>query len=708
MPIQVPVQKLGESQDSQAILEALRAELGVESVASSPAVNAAALEKKPSDTASIAATCQPTPGDPSNAATKQPLEELSSVPNARLEATDKGEDGAAATKPAPPTIEPTGMTDTVEPNYGGDDSLPDTLPETLPQDNTSYLRAELLQDTKRWNAASAPDKDVSQQTPTQPNEGRSYDEACTRVLSSMVNLETQQSNLEPRTLNEDDTGAVNFGSLTQYPRQSSPVSEDVGFENAHGGWRIPDDTQQNSLYSHTPYKNGDAAPETPALPKNPFGAAAAGPAPFAGTQLFGQTQLLTSAVKNSPTSSRPSPNIFHNPVSPNMMETSPLKNRANVSSPTDVRTSSPQRLHEVPATVMKAPQMAAIAEETPSIRRSMKEETIPESPTYQRPKSSDKQPMAHYEPMKQSQARKAVGEPEPMALDHDSDSDDAVQRFERRRRIERKRAQAAQEMVKITFPSLSHQEPDGPSAVKRRRIGNERGHSAPPVDDDRWGKAVTKNIQPLQDTSGKDHLPSGEPPSLESTKATPGEEAEGHEKAPQETADVTEVPVTSVPEDEMIPATSPVEPPSDNDDDAPSPASEPDLPVLPRDATRENASAEEADSSSLPPLTGRRLQTYGRRARSLRATAVISSSASASASVGQASDKAKHGAPHATAPELGVERPSSLNPGQPTPVTTRSRAKRRPHTPTRQFIENLKPKSRSLRLQTEVYGNDSE
>lgn len=109
MPIQVPVQKLGESQDSQAILEALRAELGVESVrtspvgnrpgrcaskqgsllisllstsqvASSPAVNAAALEKKPSDTASIAATCQPTPGDPSNAATKQPLEELSSVP----------------------------------------------------------------------------------------------------------------------------------------------------------------------------------------------------------------------------------------------------------------------------------------------------------------------------------------------------------------------------------------------------------------------------------------------------------------------------------------------------------------------------------------------------------------------------------------------------------------------------------------------------
>lgn len=594
--------------------------------------------------------------------------------------------------------EPTAMTDGNAADPCADDSLPDTLPETLPQDNTAYIQEEHLRDAKEWATASAPQKDVSQQEPTQPNEGRSYDEACTRVFSSMPNMETQQSNIEARTLHEDDTGAVNFGSLTQYPRQSSPVSEDVGFENVRGGWRISDDTQQNSLYSHTPHKNGEAAPETPAVPKNPFGAAAGGPAPFAGTQLFGQTQMLTSAVKNSPTSSRPSPNIFHNPVSPSMMETSPLKNRANVSSPTEVRTSSPQRLHEVPATVMKGPKMAVIEEETPSLRRSANDETIPESPTYDRPRSSERQPMAHYEPIKQSQARKALDDVQPIMLDEDSEPDDAVQRLERRRRIERMRAQAAKEMVKITFPETSHNETNDLPVAKRRRFVDvdDNGQGEFPKGESRWKNAAAQTNRSSQQAVAKSHLQSLDPPSLESTKATPGDEAEEDDQNPKQTTHDGENTVADAADDEMIPATSPVEPASDNDE-VTSPVSEPDLPTLPTRTGNENAPTDVAESSSLPQLRGRPVQKYGRRARSLRRTVATSSSASVSTPDVRPTASADGFAPHATAPELGAERSGSVALIQTTPITMRTRAKKGLRTPV-PFVEQGVPTTGSSTL----------
>lgn len=192
--------------------------------------------------------------------------------------------------------------------------------------------------------------EASQQTPTQVNDGRDYNEFCDHIPPSPVDNTnnvhsiddtTQMTNNEPRTLQEDDTGAVNFGNLSQLARPSSQISEDGGFENTKSEWRIPEQTpRQHSASGYTPFKPQSAAPETPALPKNPFGARPnIGGAPFAGTQLFGQTQF-SSAVKVSPTSSRPSPNLFLNSISPNLMETSPLKNRANVSSPTDIRTSA--------------------------------------------------------------------------------------------------------------------------------------------------------------------------------------------------------------------------------------------------------------------------------------------------------------------------------------------------------------------------------
>ncbi|OAQ99506.1 hypothetical protein LLEC1_01696 [Akanthomyces lecanii] len=508
----------------------------------------------------------------------------------------------------------------------------------------------------------------SQQTPTQVNDGRDYDRGYEPPSSEHgVNLgDTQASNFDGQTLHEDDTGAVNFGSLVDLPRQSSQVSEDGGFENARGGWRLPDDAQQNSLHTQTPFKNGNLPPpETPALPKNPFapmggaGAAAGAPAPFGGTQLFGQTQLLTSAVKNSPTSSRPSPNVY-NTISPGFAETSPLKNRANVSSPTEVRSSSPQRLHEVPVTVMKAPRMSIITEETPTTSRVAKEDRIPESPT--RPRSSERQPLSHYEPMQQSQARKTSSDSVDVALSFDGDTYDTVEQLERRRRIERKRARAGEELDKIAFTRPTRINDHAEANGKRRRLKQQ----SQPV-----GQA---DEQAPADTSASGALRGSHPQSLESTKATPREEEETTENADDETADTgaQHQAVADIAEYDMIPATSPVQlTPADEANRAATPASEPDLPVL----REEQYGLSSGEPSSLPPMNNRR-QTYGRQARRGRRNLILDSSNSHATSTGFESSKRD-------AAEIDAPIREGVNSStEQTPMATRSRSKRQsPRTP---------------------------
>lgn len=505
-------------------------------------------------------------------------------------------------------------------------------------------------------------KETSQQTPTQVNDGRDYDKGYEPPPSEHgANLgDTQASNLDGRTLHEDDTGAVNFGSLIDLPRQSSQVSEDGGFENARGGWRVPDDTQQNSMHTQTPFKNANLPPpETPALPKNPFapmggaGAAAGAPAPFGGTQLFGQTQLLTSAVKNSPTSSRPSPNVY-NSISPGFAETSPLKGRANVSSPTDIRSSSPQRLHEVPATVIKGPRMSIITEETPTTSRVSKEDRIPESPT--RPRSSERQPLAHYEPMQQSQARKTSSDSVDVALSFDGDTHDTVEQLERRRRIERKRARAGEELEKIAFTRPARMSDHAETSGKRRRLKQS-------------SQLTGQDDEPAPADSFIPGAPRGShPQSLESTKATPREEEDAAEDDVDETADIgaQHQGIADIAEYEMIPATSPVQlTPTEDANRAGTPASEPDLPIL----REELHGLSSGEPSSLPPMNNRR-KTYGRQARRSRRNLVLDSSNSHSTSTGVESSKCD-------AVENDVPTEEGVNSSaEQTSMATRSRLKR--------------------------------
>ncbi|QPG96406.1 hypothetical protein C2857_004087 [Epichloe festucae Fl1] len=621
-----------ESQDSQAILDAFKAEFGVGAISSSPPRHLF-LSRVTEPRSQTEAECLQT-------VTVTVTDSLGPVDVAAKPAKPATQKKQATGTTANRDVS-TSITIVDEPPRDGTQNASD-LPETAPVDRDLYkddatVVTSRLQHERRSATLSAENKpepllvvpgrrkmDGSQQTPTQVNEDRDYVTFCEPMPSSPADYTQLTSNEEPRTLNANDTGAVNFGSLSEFARPSSQVSEDGGFENTRGQWRLPTDAAAS--YGLTPYKPHNVPLETPVLPKNPFGMESngtGGAVPFGGTQLFGQTQMLSSAIKlASPTSSRPSPAVFVN-----IVETSPLKNRTNVSSPTNIQTSSPTRQHEVPATVSKDKDPSVIAEETPVPRQSQKDDLIPESPTTSR-LAVGHQPMAYYEPMKYSQERKGsdkrLQKPNPM----DSDSDDETfQMLERKKRVERKRALAAKEMDKVSFVRTQRKSsPTDERPGKRRKLDFTAN-----VDENKENRA-NGAAQPCVRDSQKAVSQSTEPPSLESTKATPGETAEVEIEAPEvyEPVPSAPQPESKMLDEEMIPATSPVcSSPAAYRGDVPS-ASEPELPTLRRSGTGQGLE-DAADCSSLPPVCRQPHRTYGRRGRKSRTRLAVVSSADADA-----------------------------------------------------------------------------
>ncbi|KAF5622482.1 DNA damage checkpoint protein [Fusarium sp. NRRL 52700] len=476
--------------------------------------------------------------------------------------------------------------------------------------------------------------DYSQQTPTQVNDDRDYSEYCDIVPSSPVNGDTQPASHEPRTLQDDDTGAVNFANMSELGRPSSQISEDAGFDNTRGDWRHPDGTSQLNN-GQTPHRPHAPTFETPAVSKNPFAARPSITAPLAGSQLFGQTQF-SSAIKHiSPTSSRPSPKLF-NSISPNIIETSPLKNRANVSSPSDIRTSSPQcRLHDIPETSLQDLDGGPIRAATPVNDQSTAGEMIPESPPStdptpraKEPRSSNAtEPMAHYEPMKKSQERKSMENFVIPPWDSDDDSDDAIRRLERRKKIERKKAQAAEEMGRVSFtPKLRRNAAEQPSRKKRRVLPLEEPE-VNPKPSPKTDRGKGQELPPLVDDSQKGLVASNETLPITSTKATPGNSAPDNPQIDHD-GDIVLVDADKVAvDDDMIPATSPAPslPPTAPVEQPP--PSEPELPQLRvEEEGLLQGPNEHSEPSSLPPARKRTTRTYGRAARQKRRNPFLSSS----------------------------------------------------------------------------------
>ncbi|KAI1425833.1 hypothetical protein F5Y12DRAFT_321140 [Xylaria sp. FL1777] len=163
---------------------------------------------------------------------------------------------------------------------------------------------------------------MSSQSLTQLNEGRSYDQyACDGSQPSSPPGTPAE---EHRTLHEGDTGYVNFKYPFDLP-DTAPVEPDTPLprNNEHDD---PHDRSQSTSQIVTA-RTDRFAPETPAAFPRPF-LSGSDEQLIAASQLFGQTQPTSALKKASPTSSRPSPNIFANNVtSPTHPTSSPLKNR---------------------------------------------------------------------------------------------------------------------------------------------------------------------------------------------------------------------------------------------------------------------------------------------------------------------------------------------------------------------------------------------
>ncbi|PKS09819.1 hypothetical protein jhhlp_004442 [Lomentospora prolificans] len=315
--------------------------------------------------------------------------------------------------------------------------------------------------------------DVSQ-SPTQANDDRDYETACNQLTSSDNHGSNQSDELQ--TLQEGDTGAVNFGPLSQDGKHISqdsdilsPFSENPVLQR--GDWRGQRASQR---FGMTPARPSMAAPpETPVGPVNPFGARQKPASVLRATQLFNATQFSSGGAKKfaSPTSSRPSPNNFHHTFptdTPPGLLTSPIKNRLT-SSPSIFRKSSPQV--NIPTTSFAEP-----PSRTPPLPGSPRdEEAIPESPTCEPdlspPRKRQKQePLEEYEPVEVSQQRKLAGGDLNKVSDSDSDEDDDLRR---RRRARQRREWAERKLQDISF------EPPARTTAKNarttRKLGMVRG-----------------------------------------------------------------------------------------------------------------------------------------------------------------------------------------------------------------------------------------
>ena len=470
--------------------------------------------------------------------------------------------------------------------------------------------------------------DISQQTPTQVNEDRDYDNSYDVSNSSHEGIpdgHDEHTFTGPQTLHADDTGAVNFDNLSPIGRPSSQVSEDGGFETTKGGWRT---TELRYDATFTPFKARAQAPETPALPKNPFGQRPnLGGAPLGASQMFGQTQFSSVAKRISPTSSRPSPHLFLNSISPNVMETSPLKNRANVSSPTDMRTSSPININDLPDTAPWVKDLEPILEQTSSNERAIEEEErIPESPTLQPRSSASRQPLAQYVSMHKSQERKGG---ESLIDLNDSESDDVYRKVERRYRAQKKREKASRELEKVRFASFQRRESCEEPLRKRMKTtekNNERP-SQPLQRADSRRSIIEKTPSSARDSQGAlkssmDALPALAQPTASVDDATTNTNLATREKKG----------VGRVTEYDVIPETSPAEASRDGRSRLPRSTEDelPELPELLESHPEEDMMKNTSGKGLSAGLTKRRPvgKVYGNKSRRPRNTVLFSSSTS--------------------------------------------------------------------------------
>ncbi|OAA64436.1 brct domain containing protein [Niveomyces insectorum RCEF 264] len=375
------------------------------------------------------------------------------------------------------------------------------------------------------------DDDDDPGSPTQVNEGRSYEQyedpaalpAMPATQGPNAFLNDDNDNVDDgddvlaRSLGQNDTGAVNFDSLTSGGLDfESPVAQDAARRNGPSHYFLSanqnnngdDDQQQNQqAAAHAPLIMG---PETPGPPKNPFAGKFQTPL-LPGSQLFAQTPFSAAAAfrQASPTSSRPSPSDL--PMQGQQEDddedktahagitssSSPLKHRFLPLSPNNpVVEDTPARIAHILSTSSSSqPQPQPhfdTAATTPYLGggSARPAATTTDSSSPMRPIKRGRpapRPIAEYEPMRQSQERRRTaaalsraGTGDGLSLhsastseddDDVDDDDDGLASQRRRRLVQQKKEEGAKMLSTISMARRSLREDvvEVPASTKKGR-----------------------------------------------------------------------------------------------------------------------------------------------------------------------------------------------------------------------------------------------
>ncbi|KAI0459930.1 hypothetical protein F5B21DRAFT_203045 [Xylaria acuta] len=396
---------------------------------------------------------------------------------------------------------------------------------------------------------------MSSQSPTQTNEGRSYEQYArdTSQPSSPPGSFTE----EHRTLQEGDTGYVDFKYPFDLP-DTAPVEPDTPLPRNNEHDNLHDRSQFTSQLTTT--RTNRFAPETPATLPKPFLAGGNGQV-LPASQLFGQTQPTSGLRKVSPTSSRPSPNVFGNNVtSPTQPTSSPLKNRGFGTSPLPPYVStSPGTVERSSRPLDTRTSRSPSPEDALGAAEGRDEDEIDKTPL---PKLGFRkgriglEPIDEYHPYRKqvldSEATKSSSQ---HSLDSDFERDEAE--------LRRQRARSNKERASRSFPEISVPPPSSGRAKIEVPSTNraKRSKDFAPTDSEKYitqchGKDATDN-DGSQETVGDSQDIIAELKSTNGTD-TPVLPARDHNKSLHEDFDrPLSVPIENVEDKELILETSP-------------------------------------------------------------------------------------------------------------------------------------------------------
>jgi len=301
---------------------------------------------------------------------------------------------------------------------------------------------------QRSSAASSKQTEaMSSQSPTQSNEGRSYEQygdAGSQPPSTPGSVTEEHAILQ-----EGDTGYVNFKYPFDLP-DTAPNEPDTPFHHDHRQDKPLERLQLTSQVATA--RTTRFAPETPAMFPKPFLAGNKGQL-MGASQLFGQTQPTSGLRKASPTSSRLSPNVFENNVtSPTHPTSSPLVNRGFGTTPLAPFASTSPALPEISPQPLRngAPQwqspMGVLDEAEEQDDDNVDETPLPKLGS--RREKGGLEPIGEYRPYrKRGLDGNATRRSSQLSLDSDFEEEEAE--------LRRQRARSNKQRASKSFPEIS-------------------------------------------------------------------------------------------------------------------------------------------------------------------------------------------------------------------------------------------------------------